>query len=41
VPIDFQFDPELTVLGTVFTHAGEQQFSLTQQDRKHPAGTAG
>jgi type IV secretion system coupling TraD/TrwB family protein len=36
VPIDFQFDPHRTVLGTVFTRAGEETFALTQEDRlKH------
>jgi uncharacterized protein DUF87 len=30
---DFIFDPERTVLGTVFTHAGEEQFALSQLDR--------
>ena len=34
--IDFQFDPERTVLGTVFTHAGEEEFALQEEDRlKH------
>jgi hypothetical protein len=34
--IDFQFDPDRTVLGTVFTHAGEEVFALTLDDRlKH------
>src|SRR3984893_8100622 len=34
--IDFQFDPDRTVLGTVFTHAGEELFALTEEDRlKH------
>jgi DNA helicase HerA-like ATPase len=29
----FQFDPDRTVLGTVFTHAGEEDFALSQLDR--------
>jgi uncharacterized protein DUF87 len=33
VPIDFQFDPDRTVLGTVFTHAGQGDFALSQLDR--------
>jgi hypothetical protein len=34
--IDFEFDPERTVLGTVFTAAGEGEFALSKEDRlKH------
>jgi hypothetical protein len=34
--IDFQFDPDRTVLGTVFTCAGEGLFALSPEDRlKH------
>jgi hypothetical protein len=34
--IDFHFDPERTVLGTVFTRAGEEVFALGEDDRlKH------
>jgi DNA helicase HerA-like ATPase len=29
----FEFDPERTVLGTVFTHAGEEVLALTELDR--------
>jgi uncharacterized protein DUF87 len=29
----FEFDPERTVLGTVFTHAGEEEFALGAADR--------
>ena len=30
---EFHFDPDRTVLGTVFTHAGEGEFALSQLDR--------
>jgi DNA helicase HerA-like ATPase len=34
--IDFQFDPDRTVFVTVFTHAGEELFALSEEDRlKH------
>jgi hypothetical protein len=34
--IDFQFDPDRTVLGTVFTRAGEEEFAFSLVDRlKH------
>jgi hypothetical protein len=29
----FHFDPQRTVLGTVFTHAGEEEFALSSLDR--------
>ena len=29
----FNFDPDLTLLGTVYTHAGEEPLTLTQRDR--------
>lgn len=36
VPIDFQFDPDRTLLGSVFTAAGEGEFALSADDRlKH------
>jgi hypothetical protein len=31
--MEFQFDPARTVLGTSFTHAGEEPFALTERDR--------
>ncbi len=31
--MDFSFDPAQTVLGTVFTHAGEEQLALSETDR--------
>jgi len=34
--MDFHFDPERTVLGSIFTHAGEEVLALTEADRlKH------
>src|ERR1700694_6053249 len=34
--MEFRFDPERTVLGSVFTHAGEEELALTETDRlKH------
>jgi len=31
--MDFHFDPDRTLLGTVFTHAGEEELALTELDR--------
>src|SRR2546423_959768 len=31
--MDFQFNPDRTILGTAFTRAGEEQFSLSETDR--------
>ena len=31
--MDFSFDPARTVLGSLFTHAGEEELSLTESDR--------
>jgi DNA helicase HerA-like ATPase len=31
--MDFQFNPQRTLLGTVFTHAGEEELALSELDR--------
>jgi hypothetical protein len=31
--MNFDFDPNRTILGTVFTHAGEESFALSELDR--------
>ena len=31
--MDFDFDPDRTILGSVFTHAGEEELALSELDR--------
>jgi DNA helicase HerA-like ATPase len=31
--MDFHFDRDRTILGTVFTHAGEEEYALSELDR--------
>jgi hypothetical protein len=37
---DFNFDPNRTILGSVFTHAGEEELSLSELGVEGSAPTA-